>query len=182
MEILSIKVRRCGSWCGRLLLGLLFASGVACAQAADEYAVKAAFLYNFTKFIEWPKTDSDSFSICILGDDPFGSTLESLVKGKTANGKKLAVRRLKDAPEAKQCQIVYVRAEEKNKAAQLIEAVQKTAVLTVGERSEFGKMGGLIYLSMVDDHVSVGINAAATEASGLKVSAKLLSLAKNGEK
>ena len=185
MEILARGAQRFGGLARWLCLGLLLIPSLSDAQAIDEYEVKAAFLYNFTKFVEWPKNDSDAFSICILGDDPFGPTIDQLVKGKTVNGKKLSVRRLKEAVEAKQCQIVYVRAEEKNKAAQLIEAVQKMPILTVGERGGFGKIGGLVYLSMMDDHVGVGINAPAAEAAGLKVSAKLLSLAKtfkDGEK
>ena len=156
---------------------------VACGQTADEYEVKAAFLYNLTKFVEWPRSDSESFSICILGDDPFGPTINQLVKGKTVNGKRLEIRRIKEAAEARQCQIVYVRSEEKHKAAELLDAVQKMPVLTVTEQSGSGKSSCLVYLSTIDDHISLGINAAAAESSGLKISAKLLMLAKtSGEK
>lgn len=183
MEILRSPIQRLGRWTCSVGLVLAVASGVAFAQTADEYEVKAAFLYNFTKFVEWPRNDSDSFSICILGDDPFGSAIDQLVKGKTANGKRLEVRRIRDVSEAKQCQIVYVRAEEKSKAAQLLDAVQKMPILTVTERGGSGKSNCLVSLSMVDDRVSLGINAAAVESSGLKISAKLLTLAKvSGDK
>jgi YfiR/HmsC-like len=181
MEILARVTNRLGGLPCWVLLGLVMIPEIMSGQSVDEYEVKAAFLFNFTKFVEWPKNDSDAFNICILGDDPFGPNLDELVKGKVANGKKLQIRRLKDAPEAKQCQIVYVRGEEKNKASQVIDAVQKMPVLTVGERSAFGKMGGIVYLTMMDDHVGVGINAAAAESSGLKISAKLLSLAKSSK-
>jgi hypothetical protein len=177
--------QRFGSRARALALLALLIPGMLSAGPVDEYEVKAAFIYNFTKFIEWPKNDFDAFNICILGEDPFGPSIDQLVKGKVANGKALQIRRLKDASEAKQCQIVYVRAEEKGKATQLVEAVRKTPVLTVGEQSNFGKIGGLVYLTMTDERVAFGINAAAADAAGLKVSAKLLSLAKSfkdGEK
>src|SRR5438132_11379739 len=102
------------------------------AQTADEYEVKAAFLYNFTKFVEWPTLPAtDAFNICILGDDPFGGTLDQLIKGKTAYNRKIQIRRLKDPLEARQCQIVFVRHEEEAKAAQLVEAIRGMQVLTV---------------------------------------------------
>jgi hypothetical protein len=161
---------------------LIITPKIIAAQSADEYEIKAAFLYNFTKFVEWPHNDSDTFDICILGDDPFGSTIDQLVKGKTANGKKIEVRRIKDAEEGRLCQIVYVRPEEKAKGLQLLEAVQKLPVLTVTERGRSGKFSCIVQMSMVDDHIGLAINAAAAEASGLKISAKLLTLAKVSEK
>lgn len=178
MPILARITQRLGSLSRRLVLALLV-PGMFWAGPVDEYEVKAAFLYNFTKFIEWPKNDLEAFNICILGDDPFGSSLDEFVKGKVASGKALQIRRLKEAAEAKQCQIVYVRADERNKATQLIDAVRKTPVLTVGEQSNFGKIGGMVYMTMLDRHVGFGINAAVADAAGLRVSAKLLSLAKS---
>jgi len=159
---------------------LISLPAISFGQAVDEYEVKAAFLYNFTKFIEWTKMpDSDVFNICILGDDPFGIALDQLVKGKAAYGRKIQIQRLKEPVEARQCQIVFVRREEETKAAKLVEAVRGTQALTVSERGKFARTGGMVYLSTKDGHVSVGINPAAAETAGLKVSAKLLSLAKN---
>jgi len=147
-------------------------------QAVDEYAVKAAFLYNFTKFVEWPDAQGEgTFNICITGDDPFGGSLDRLVQGKTANGRKILIRRLKELGEARQCQIVFLGREEEAKASKLVEAVRGAPVLTVGEPGKFEKMGGMIVLSMNEGRVAVRVNAAATESCGLKVSARLMSLA-----
>ncbi|HYR89234.1 MAG TPA: YfiR family protein [Terriglobia bacterium] len=168
---------------GRLIrsfvLGLLMLIPVMTfAQSVDEYEVKAAFLFNFTKFVEWPPAaDLHSFDTCILGDDPFGSTIDRLTRGKTVNGLPIQVRRLKEVADAKQCQIVFVSSVEKSKAARLAEAVRGTRILTVGETEDFARAGGMVYLSMENSRVSLVINAAAAESSGLKVSAKLLALA-----
>jgi len=154
-------------------------AGVCKGQSAEEYEVKAAFLYNFTKFVEWPSvTESPVFSICILGDDPFESAIDRLTVGKLVGSRSLKVQRLKDGAEGKQCQIVFVGAAERTKVSKLVDSVRGTAVLTVGESAEFLRMGGMIFLSTQDGHVSVVINPAVTEAARLKVSAKLMTLAK----
>jgi len=164
---------------GLLFILLMLGAAVCVGQSAEEYEVKAAFIYNFTKFVEWPPAaDSASFAICILGDDPFQSALDRLTSGKLAGGRPIQVRRLKDGADGKQCQIVFVGASERTKASRLVESVRGSSVLTVGESAEFLRIGGMVFLSMDDNHVSVVINPAATEAAGLKVSAKLMTLAK----
>ena len=163
-----------------LLLIMASLAEVCRGQKADEYEVKAAFLYNFTKFVEWPEATAPatSFVICILGDDPFESVIDRLAAGKAVNGRTLQVRRLKEPADARsQCQIVFVGASEKSRAAKLIEMTRGTPVLTVGESREFVRMGGLVFLSTETGHVSVVISDAATQAAGLKVSAKLMTLA-----
>lgn len=177
MEVLTTK----GSAILRLTLlaVLLLVAAVSAGQTAEEYEVKAAFIYNFTKFVEWPQgTESASFWICILGDDPFESAIEKLTAGKSAYGRPIQVKRLKGASEGKQCRIVFVGASERGKASRLVEATRGTAVLTVGESSEFLRAGGMVVLSMESDRVSVVVNPTATQAAGLKVSAKLMTLAK----
>jgi hypothetical protein len=150
------------------------------SQSADEYEVKAAFLYNFTKFVEWQSMpSSDAFDICILGDDPFGDSLDQLVKGKMAYSRRIRVRRLRQPVEARQCQIAFVRQDEDSKLEKLVEAVRGAQVLTVSEDRSFARMGGMVFLRMKDGRIGVGINVQATESAGLKVSAKLLTIAKN---
>jgi hypothetical protein len=172
-------------WATRLMFLLIvgaLALVEAFAQSADEYDVKSAFVFNFTKFVEWPNLpNSDSFKICMLGDDPFGGTLDRIVKGKVAYNQTIQIRRLKEPSEARQCQIVFVRGEEDTKAAKLLEAVRGMPVLTVSENRRFTKMGGMIVLYMKDGHVSVSINVQPAETAGLKISAKLMSLAKKDE-
>src|SRR5439155_24709047 len=148
-------------------------------QTVDEYEIKAAFLFNFTKFVEWPpKAQATAFVICILGDDPFGSTIDRVVNGKNVFGLPLQVRRLKDAAEAKHCQIVFAGLTETAKAARLIEALRGMPVLTVGENRDFLRQGGMISLDADDGRVNIAINAGAAENAGLKISAKLMTLAK----
>jgi hypothetical protein len=163
---------------GTLLL-LATLVGISSGQSVDEYEVKAAFLYNFTKFVEWPRAiDSGSFSICVLGDDPFESAIDRLVNGKTVGGHPLQVRRIKDGADSRQCQIVFLSASEKGKASKLVETVRGSAVLTVGESQDFLRMGGMVFLATEKDRVNVVINAAATDGVGFKISAKLMTLAR----
>jgi hypothetical protein len=180
MEILILMNcrRRIAAICSLLGVTLLIATAGA-AQTAEEYEVKAAFIYNFTKFVEWPTSaESPSFAICILGDDPFQSSIDRLTAGKMVGNRPVQVRRLKEGIEGRHCQIVFVGASERAKASRLVEAVRGTSVLTVGESVEFLRLGGMFYLSMADNHVNVVINSSATEAARLKVSAKLMTLAK----
>jgi len=148
-------------------------------QEQEEYGVKAAYLLNFTKFVEWPQsTGSGMFGICILGDDPFETTIDMLTRGKSASGRPIEVRRLKEAAEAKSCQMVFVSSTEGAKASKLVEAVRGTPVLTVGESEDFLRMGGIVALPMDGSHVNIVINAGAANKADLKISAKLLSLIK----
>jgi hypothetical protein len=180
MEILGDILRRLGRLTAWFLVASSVLMQVVFGQAIDEYEVKAAFLYNFTKFVDWPNLPkSDAFSICILGDDPFSGSLDQLVKTKTAYNRQIQIRKIKEPAEARQCQIVFVRREEDAKAAKLVEAVRGAQVLTVSDSGRFTKIGGMIGLSMREGHVSVGVNLARVENAGLKISAKLMSLAKN---
>jgi hypothetical protein len=149
------------------------------AQSVDEYEVKAAFLYNFTKFIEWPETQfpGATFSMCIFGDDPFGHAIDNVTRGKTVNGRVIKIRRVSEIVEARECQILFVGSADRRKTQQLLDAASLPPVLTVGDSVEFLRVGGLIGFSMDDSHVGVIINQNAAEARGLKISAKLLSLA-----
>ena len=163
-------------------LAVLIAASMAFGETIDEYEVKAAFLYNFTKFVEWTNLPgTDAFNICILGDDPFGDSLDRLVQGKTASNRRIQIRRIKDAVEGRQCQIVFVRREEDAKAAKLIEAVRGLPVLTVSEYYKFTKMGGMIFFSTKEGRVNIGINPQPAEGAGLKISAKLLNISKIGK-
>jgi hypothetical protein len=149
------------------------------AQYLDEYEVKAAYLYNVTKFVEWPRTiDTPYFTICILGDDPFQSALVRLTAGKTAHKHSIQVRHLKDETEAKQCQIVFVGAADRARAVKLIGATRGSPVFTVGETQEFARLGGMVILSRESNHITVAIHKSVTDAAGFKVSANLMNLAK----
>jgi hypothetical protein len=165
-------------------ISVLSASPVARAQGnpPTDYQLKAAFLFNFAKFIDWPNSSFASpqslFAICILGQDPFGSVLDDTLKGKTIGGRPIAVRRLKDKAEGRQCQMVFVSSSESRHLAEIIGSLQVANVLLVGESNGFAVLGGTIELTLEDSHIRFAINTDAADRSGLTVSSKLLALAK----
>jgi hypothetical protein len=151
------------------------------AQASDEYQVKAAFLYNFVRFVEWP---ADAFSdssapvvIGVVGDDPFGSKIDQMINGKTANGRPLVLKRFTNIKALTFCHILFICSSEKNNLRQAL-AAAGAGVLTVGETERFTQMGGIINFTIVDSKVRFAINQVAAERAGLKISAKLLNLSR----
>jgi hypothetical protein len=175
MAILSRASRtRCA------LIGSLIAA-LAQGQNAEEYQLKAAFLYNFAKFVEWPaqtfKRISDPIVICVLGRNPFGHALEEAVAGKSVGGRAIVAREVPDAKEASSCQIVFVSSSERKHWRAILDGVKSGAVLTVGESDEFATSGGIITLKLEDGKVRFLINVDAAEQGKLRISSKLLSLA-----
>ena len=166
-----------------LLSGLGTRSLVHAAETSIEYEVKAAFLLNFTKFIEWPDNafaDSQSpIAICILGKDPFGRALDEIVQGEAVNARKVTVRRISEAPTPRTCQVVYVGRLEKD--AKTVSSI-KGGVLTVGEGDGFLRDGGMIAFVLENRRVRFDINQSAAESADLKLSSKLLSVARSVEK
>jgi hypothetical protein len=148
-----------------------------------EYQVKAAFLLNFTKFTEWPAAAFDTadspIAICVLGNDPFGNTLDRIVAGEVVNGRKVVVRRIKRTPPKKSCQALFVSRPEKEVAGILPSVTE--GVLTIGEGESFIRDGGMIAFVIENQRVRFGINAAAAENAGLKLSSKLLNVARSVE-
>jgi hypothetical protein len=147
----------------------------------DEYQVKAAFLYNFAKFVEWPPgtfaSPNDPIGICIVGQNPFGSTLENMVQGKKVGDRTFAVRRLPDTQLASQCQILFIGATEWMRTRALLDAVKGTGVLTVGESDDFTVLGGIISFRLEGPRVRIRVDLQTAERARLRISSKLLSLA-----
>ena len=145
-----------------------------------EYNVKAAFLLNFTRFIEWPpeafSSDTAPFNVCILGENPFGAALEQIVRGETVKGHPLAVQVLPRPPEPKACQMLFVNASAKETARMLAEI--RPGVLTVGEGPGFLHEGGMIAFVVEDRRVRFDINQRAAANGSLVLSSKLLSVAR----
>jgi YfiR/HmsC-like len=148
-----------------------------------EYQVKAAFLLNFTAFIDWPSpvpvSAPESFDICILGDDPFGAVLDQMLEGETRQGRKLAVQRVR-RPVPPSCRILFVGKTEKDLGALL--SALGPGVLTVGDETGFLRAGGMIGFVVENRRVRFDINEAAAARAGLKISSKLLSVARSVEK
>ncbi len=164
-----------------LLLISLFGAGSGRAQDAEsiEYKIKAAYLYNFTKFISWPPKDGATFNICIIGADPFGRLLDSL-ESKTAQDKPIRVYRYDNLKQIKDCQIAYFdktepRADPSWSGVLLVGSLEKT--LTVGSQAFFAEQGGMIGFVLEDEKVKLHINLKTMKQSGLVISAKLIEVA-----
>jgi hypothetical protein len=169
--------------CRLALLALTaFAGRVNAAEpAADEYRVKAAFLLNFAKFIEWPaeafKSPGDPLAICVLGQNPFGSALEDLIRDKTVANRPFVVREVSNAQQAGKCQMVFISSSERKRLHSFLEDLKGRSILTVGEADDFTANGGVINFKLKDSRVRIEIDPAAAERAKLHISSKLLSLA-----
>jgi hypothetical protein len=167
-----------------LLLALLLAAqGSSLPQGLpqNEYEVKAAFLYNFTRFIEWPADQTsqrDEFVIGIIGEDPFQESIAELTEGKTVAGKPIVIRRFASIESLTHCHILFVSGSEEKRLGPLLDAVHGTGVLTVSDIRGFTGRGGMISLFLDRRRVRFAVNTEALAASQLKVSSKLLALAR----
>lgn len=154
------------------------------AQAQDpspsEYEVKAAFLYNFARFVEWPPQPQppSSFTICVLGTDPFGPVLDELIKGKSIQGMQLVARRPQQVEDAGDCQILFISASEDARLGHILAVLHGRSVLTVGEAKRFAHRGGMINFRREGSKVRFEINPDAAGQAGLTISSQLLKLAR----
>ncbi len=152
------------------------------AAAPREYQVKAAFLYNFARFVEWPAaafaSPQEPLTICVFGDDPFGSDLSDAVKGKTAGAREILIRRTKHSAAAGGCQMAFIGSVEKKYFRPLLDNLTAAASLTVGDSAGFTQAGGVINLVLEGASVRFEINVDAAERAHLTISSALLGLAK----
>jgi len=172
---------------GGALLALALAVG-SLARAAEgpvsEHQVKAAFLLNFTRFVDWPasafESPASSLTICILGDDPFGGALDQVVEGESVNGRKVEVQRMRRTPAPKSCQVLFVSRSEKDIPATL--AAAGPGVLTVGDRDGFLRDGGVIAFVVEDRRVRFDVSLRAAQRGSLSISSRLLNVARSVQK
>lgn len=150
-------------------------------RAFDEYQVKAAFLYNFAKFVEWPPgtfaNATDPIGICIVGQNPFGSMLEDMVQGKKLGERVFVIRRLADTRNAAKCQILFIGAADWRRTRSLPVAPYDQGILTVGETDDFTALGGIIGFKLDGTRIRIQIALEAADHAKLDISSKLLSLA-----
>lgn len=166
-----------------LFAGTLSATGTAQDSAISEYQVKAAYLYNFTKFVEWPAESfasaSTPYQICILGKDPFREALQDLTRGKVVNGRGFQIFvGVTDSAQAARCHILFVSTPANRQFQRMLQALQGRSVLIVGESEGFARQGGMINFVLEGSRVLFEVNRKAAEQAGLKISAKLLSVAR----
>jgi hypothetical protein len=153
------------------------------AQSAkpSDYDVKAAYLYNFGHFVEWPanvaSAQNDSFTVCVLGQDPFGPVLDTTLAGETIAGKRVVAKRISALQESGNCQILFLSSAEEARLNKIIEALNKQAVLTVSDMPQFSRRGGMIQFVQEGKRVRFEVNLAAVQQAGLTLSSELLKVA-----
>jgi hypothetical protein len=147
---------------------------------SKEYQLKAAFLYNFAKYVEWPAhsfADAQSpIVIGVLGSNPFGGELTKAVSGRTINGRAIMVVYVHSPAAARRTQVLFVSAAEDSSLADLLAVLKGCAVLTVGESDAFAAQGGIIKFARMNDSLRFAINRDAARQAGLKISAQLQKL------
>jgi hypothetical protein len=179
----SKQIRLCAAvscllFTGGLTFGQQRSAVTSTGHSVSEYEVKAGFLLNFLRFVEWPPPPAgqpkEPFSLCIIGDDPFRDILDRMVQGETVNGRAVEIRRLQrwQAP----CHLLFVSASERDVFRILGQSGE--GVLTVGEASGFLRDGGMISFVVDDRRVRFDINLKAASAASVKISSRLLSVAR----
>jgi YfiR/HmsC-like len=147
----------------------------------SKYDVMAAYLYNFGRFVKWPAVSSpkpdDSFSICVLGQDPFGPALDAALAGQTIDKKPVETRRIARPADAANCRILFISASEEGRLQELLPVVNKFTVLTVSDIPQFSRRGGMIEFVIEKRHVRFQVNRTAAENAGLGMSSALLKVA-----
>jgi hypothetical protein len=150
-------------------------------RPVDEYQLKAAFLYNFARFVEWPaeafQNPSQSFVFCVLGEDPFGRALDDVLDGRKIDGRASVVRRISDAHRTKGCQILFISPSEPKSVLALLAGIGDSGLLTVGESDAAAADGMIIDFILEGGKIRFIINAAGAEREKLRISSRLLSLA-----
>lgn len=145
-----------------------------------EYQLKAVFLLNFAKFVTWPSTGfanaGTPFQICVLGENPFGSSLEEIVRGMNVAGRIFAIRGVSDGRQAAGCHILFFGASERKRSRVVLAEIKGAGILTVGETDDFLANGGVIQFKLKDAQLRFEIDADAAIRENLKISSKLLSL------
>jgi len=163
-------------------LGINAVADAASPQAArySEYLVKAAFIYNFARFTEWPSGTyahpSAPLMICVLGKDPFGQMLDSIA-GKRINGRPVAISRLVGVEKAGQCQVLFIGESEEERVPGIVDYLAGRPVLTVCDAPGCTRFKGMIHLKVVSQKIRFAIDTDCADTAGLKFSSKLLALA-----
>jgi len=176
--------------CGRslLLLAACFAVLLMPEQRLDaqapkpsEYQVKAAYLLNFGRFVEWPSRPGapadDPFQMCVLGKDPFGNLLDAALAGEAINHAPVIARRITKSQDATGCRILFISASEEGSLKSILQALEKAPVLTVSDLAQFTRQGGMIQFVLSGNRVRFDVNLVAARAAGLNLSSELLKLA-----
>jgi hypothetical protein len=159
---------------------LLAGSSALGQQKPSEYQVEAAYLYNFARFVEWPAKGSNTsgaFTICVLGEDPFGPALEATLAGETIGNHRVAARRISSPQMSDNCQILFISSSEANRLNKIIEALDKSSILTVSDIPQFSQRRGMIQFVLEENRIRFEVNLTAAQRAGLTLSSELLKVA-----
>jgi hypothetical protein len=162
---------------------VLFGAAELHAQSSKptEYQVKAAYLSNFGRFVEWRSKAGEGgderFRVCVLGQDPFGSTLNTALAGEAIDRVPLEAKRIDTAQEAASCRILFISSSEESQLGTVLTAIAKSSVLTVSDIPQFARRGGMIQFILSGNRVRFEINLSAAQRAGLNLSSELLKLA-----
>ena len=164
-----------------LFLFLIFHLRSLAQQPAPEYQIKAAFLFNFAKFVDWPPevfTDTNSpIVIGVLGKNVFGDYLKETIRDKSVRSRSFELKQFTSAIQATNCQILFISPELKENLPKIIAGLHNASILTVSETDQFIKAGGMVNFVIEDNKIRFQINDSAARKARLRISSKLLSLA-----
>ena len=173
-------------WVALLLAAAIPARVLAQPASPTEYEVKAAFLYNFGRFVTWPRQafedSSAALVIGILGPDPFGETIDAMVGDKQLQGRPVRIRRFESYPGPASCHILFTTWSDPEPLRRLFMALGESPVLTVGESAEFAALGGVVRFFLEENKVRFEVNFEAAERAALTISSKMLRLARRAGK
>lgn len=164
--------------CLALLLLLAAAPSWAGAKLTHEYDLKATFLFHFAQFVQWPPEalpeKNTPLTIGILGEDPFGKSLDEIVANESVGGHKLRVRRFQRVSQADSCHILFISSSEMGRMGEVLSHVNRRSILTVGETKDFAQRSGIIGFIVAEKRLRLAVNLAAANAARLTISSKLL--------
>jgi len=174
-----IRIRLCTA----ALLALACATSILPQDSPPvEYQLKAAFLFNFAKFVAWPPdafpSDKAPISLCVFRHDPFGAALDQVIAEKAINNRELLARRINNLPELKTCQLVFVSETEERQLPGILSSLKGASALVVGESADFAERGGAIQFFLENNKLRFAVNVDAIQRARLQASSKLLALAR----
>jgi hypothetical protein len=176
------SVGRLFTCCVRLFLTCAIFAAQIQGQTVEDTELKAAYLYNFAKFVEWPagvfSNPTTPLAICVIGDEHMSEVLERVVFGKKLSGRPLETRRPRSQKDFKFCHIMFVGFTDKEHTVEILDALRGSSVLTVGQNQQFLPLGGMINLALDHSTIRLEIAPQASQAAGLKISSRLLAVAR----
>ena len=168
--------------CG-VVVFLAMAIPMRAQSKVDEYKLKAAFVFHFAEMTDWPASafgaNQNEMTFCTVGNDPFAGELDSTLAGKSVGQRAVRIRHVKQATEARGCQVVFLGSGEMKRLPELLTQIGNSPVMTVGESDGFLQQGGMFSFCLDGNKIRFEINVAPAERAGLKISSRLLMLAKD---